>query len=124
MKANEAESILSARLDQGQAVFSLNDLRSLFPERSEKAFTEGLRRLTRMGILTRAARGVYVNSKKIHGYWRLEEVASCLRQGHLNYVSLEFALSEFGAISQVPLGMVTVHDYRKKGFISNYLWIC
>ena len=64
MKANEAESILSARLEQGQAVFSLKDLRSLFPERSEKTFTEGIRRLTRMGILTRVARGVYVNSKK------------------------------------------------------------
>ncbi len=115
MKANEAETILSARLEQGQVVFSLKDLRSLFPERSEKTFTEGIRRLTRMGILTRAARGVYVNSKKKNGFWRLEEVASCLRQGHLNYVSLEFALSEFGAISQVPLGMVTVMTTGRRG---------
>ncbi len=115
MKANEAETILSTRLKHGQAVFSLNDLRSLFPERTEKTFTEGIRRLTRLGILTRAARGVYVNSNAIPGFWRLEEVASCLRQGHFNYVSLEFALSEFGAISQVPLGMVTVMTTGRRG---------
>ena len=115
MKANEAETILSTRLKHGQAVFSLNDLRSLFPERTEKTFTEGIRRLTRLGILTRAARGVYVNSNAIPGFWRLEEVASCLRQGHLNYVSLEFALSEFGAISQIPLEYLTVMTTGRRG---------
>ena len=44
-----------------RCVFSVTDLRKMFPERSPKTFAEGLRRLVKQGFLEHAARGVYVN---------------------------------------------------------------
>ena len=37
--------------------------------------------------------------------YTVEHVAIALRRGHYSYVSLESALSEYGAISQVPLSV-------------------
>ena len=62
-----------------------------------------MKRLADQGVLTRAARGVYVNS-------RARSMPSDVRAGlirflrprEVSYVSLESKLSEAGAISQVP----------------------
>lgn len=62
-----------------------------------------MKRLADQGVLTRAARGVYVNS-------RARSMPSDVRAGlirflrprEISYVSLETKLSEAGAISQVP----------------------
>ena len=81
----------------------------MFPERSHKTFAEGLRRLVLQGFLERAARGVYVNSlSRLSKRYRIEEVAVCLRRGEYSYVSLESALAEYGAISQIPMSRITV----------------
>ncbi len=45
----------------------------------------------------------------------LEEVAKTLRRGEYNYVSLESALSEYGIISQIPVGRITVVTTGRKG---------
>ncbi|MCY3872924.1 MAG: hypothetical protein OXF88_01365 [Rhodobacteraceae bacterium] len=109
MKTVEAIKVLWEWDRRGRAVFAVEDLRKMFPERSHKTFAEGLRRLVLQGFLERAARGVYVNSlSRLSKRYRIEEVAVCLRRGEYSYVSLESALAEYGAISQIPMSRITV----------------
>ena len=54
MKTVEAIGTLCDLDRDGRAVFSLAELRNIFPERSDHTFTAGLRRLTAQGILKRA----------------------------------------------------------------------
>ena len=58
MKALDAVKTLALWDRRDRSVFSMADLRRVFPERSEKTLTEGLRRLVAQGVLERAARGV------------------------------------------------------------------
>lgn len=119
MKALEAVKTLTDWDRKNRSVFAVADLRRLFPERSENTFAEGLRRLVAQGVLERAARGVYVYalSRRSRQYL-VEEVAACLRRGEYNYISLESALSEFGAISQVPISRITVMTTGRGGMIA------
>lgn len=62
-----------------------------------------MKRLADQGVLTRAARGVYVNARarSMPGDVRAGLIRF-LRPREVSYVSLESKLSEAGAISQVP----------------------
>ena len=101
---------------QGRHVFTRKALAKLFPEDSPKAFSEGLNRLLRAGLLTRVCRGVYVNPHAHSLDSRvIERVAQALRPGEFNYVSLESALSEYGEISQIPIDRLTVMTTGRKG---------
>ena len=72
-------------------------------------FAEGLGRLVKQGVLEHAARGVYVNPlSRLSRRYLIEKIAVCLRRGEYSYVSLESALSEYGAISQIPMSRITV----------------
>lgn len=51
MKTVDAMKALLERDTRGRAVFSVEDLRAIMPERSGKTFSEGLRRLVRQGVL-------------------------------------------------------------------------
>ncbi|MDE2789076.1 MAG: DUF6088 family protein [Paracoccaceae bacterium] len=109
MRSVEAIKVLWEWDLHGRAVFAVADLRKMFPERSPKTFAEGLRRLVRQGILERAARGIYVNPlSRLSKRYRVEEIAICLRRGEYSYVSLESALAEYGAISQIPMSRITI----------------
>ena len=55
MKALEAVKILTPWDRRDRSVFAVADLRRIFPERSEKTFSEGLRRLVAQGVFERAA---------------------------------------------------------------------
>jgi hypothetical protein len=65
-----------------------------------------MKRLADQGVLTRAARGVYVNP---HARSRPSDVRRALlrflRPREINYVSLESKLSEAGAISQITTAL-------------------
>ena len=75
-------------------------------------------RLVAQGILKRAAHGVYVNALSQGPLAsRNEEVAVRLRSGEYSYVSLESALSEFGVISQIPVGRTTMMTTGRSGEI-------
>ena len=102
---------------QGQYVFTKASLKNYFYPRVNKyAFERSLERLVKAGVLKRAARGVYVNprARSNNGY-TVELVAKALREGEYNYVSLESALSEYGAISQIPVNRLTVMTTGRKG---------
>ena len=102
---------------KGRYVFTLRDLEKILPEANQRTFQTGLSRLVKQGILERAARGVYIFglSKHKKGPHTIELIARSLRRGEYNYVSLESALSEYGAISQIPIDRLTVMTTGRKG---------
>lgn len=116
MNRLEAIKALKAWDEQGRYVFSKHGLQKLFPQDKPKTFSEGLRRLVKDGLLQRASRGVYINphAASLDGY-TIEHIAKALRPGEYNYVSLESILSEYGAISQIPIDRLTVMTTGREG---------
>lgn len=101
---------------QGRYVFTLRDLASIFQEDRPKALQEGVNRLVRNGLLERACRGVYVYPfARSSDAYTIERIARALRRGEYTYVSNESALSEYGAISQIPVDRLTVMTTGRKG---------
>jgi hypothetical protein len=115
MKTTAALSILTKWDKQGLYVFSKKDLAKLFDEQGDK-LSETLKRLQKQGVLLRVARGVYMYSHSSHkDSHTIEEIALKLRQGHYSYMSLESILSEYGRISQIPVGRITVMTTGRSG---------
>lgn len=101
---------------RGRYVFTVADLAKIFHEDSPRTLQAGLSRLVADGLLERPVRGVYVFTlSRNPSTHTVEEVAKALRRGEYNYVSLESALSEYGAISQLPLNRLTVMTTGRKG---------
>ena len=119
MNSFSALEILN-KLDQnGRYIYLGRDLRKLFFNDRNHAFQAGLKRLVRNGILQKPARAIYVFAYSRHkGAETIEEIAINLRRGHYNYISLESALSIYGAISQIPLGRLTVMTTGRVGEFS------
>ncbi len=115
---NKIDAIQALRSwdQQGRYVFNHGDLRKLFPEDKPKAFSEGLARLVKAGLLIHACRGVYVNPYALSkDAWILEQIAKSLRRGEFNYVSLESMLGEYGGISQLLIDRLTVMTTGREG---------
>ncbi|WP_106478020.1 type IV toxin-antitoxin system AbiEi family antitoxin [Phytohalomonas tamaricis] len=101
---------------QQRHVFTHHDLAKLFLDDSPKALQEGINRLVRQGILERPTRGIYVYARaRSCDAYVLEHIAVAMRRGEYSYVSLESALSEYGAISQIPMDRLTVMTTGRKG---------
>jgi predicted transcriptional regulator of viral defense system len=101
---------------KGRYVFTGHDLAKVFPGDTPRALQAGLNRLVGHGLLQRAAKGVYVNAMSRYlGGNTLEHIVKAMRRGEYNYVSLESALSEYGAISQIPIDRLTVMTTGRKG---------
>lgn len=116
MDQNTALKVFTDWARAGRVVFTLGDLAKLFPDDSRKTLKEAVRRLVRDGLLERACRGVYVFALAPDGISdMIERIAVTLRRGEYNYVSLESALSEYGAISQAPVDRLTVMTTGRKG---------
>ena len=83
------------------------------------ALTRTVTSLCSAGILERAAHGVYVYSYSEHlGEGTLDEIVRCLRPGRVSWESLESALSQYGVISQIPMGRVTYMTTGRSGVFS------
>ena len=106
-----------ARYDkQGRYVFTNADLSKIFYEDSQRAIRAGIKRLVDTTILVRVSNGIYVNNlAQSKDSNLLETIAKTIRRGEYNYVSLESALSEYGAISQIPIDRLTVMTTGRKG---------
>lgn len=117
MTLKDAISFLDKWDRNGRYVFSKANLAMIFHADAQKSFDEGLRRMVASGVLTRAARGVYVNARarSFSPTQVIERVAAALREGHYNYVSLESILSEYGLISQIPIDRITVMTTGRRG---------
>lgn len=116
MRQSTALKVLNAQAERGRAVFTRRDLDRLFRADRPKAREAGIARLVAAGWLEPVARGVYVYPPGLprDGY-TTERLARTLRRGEYNHVSLESALSEWGVISQIPTGYLTVMTTGRKG---------
>jgi hypothetical protein len=116
VKQTEALRVLKKWDKKGKYVFTIQDLRKLFPTDKPRAFMMGIDRLVKETILVRACREIYVNrdAMAFDGY-TIEHIAKALRRGEYNYVSLESILSEYGVISQIPLDRLTVMTTGRSG---------
>ena len=101
---------------RGKYVYTLRDMSKIFPEDDHSTLFAGINRLEKNGFLVRALRGVYVfpTARSRDGHL-LEEIGTAFRRGEISYVSLESALSEYGAISQIPVDRITVMTTGRKG---------
>lgn len=116
MNQKSAIAALTHWDQQGRFVFTLNDLSKLFPDDKPKTLKEGVNRLVKNGLLTRASKGIYLYALSNHkGSDTIEHIAKALRRGEYNYVSLESALSEYGVISQISIDHLTVMTTGRKG---------
>lgn len=101
---------------QGRYLFTNRDIARIFFDQKPKTLQESLNRLVRDGILERPCRGIYIfafaNSRD---NYVIENIARSLRRGKYNYVSLESALSEYGAISQISLDRLTIMTTGRSG---------
>ncbi len=84
---------------KGRQFFTTADLAKIFHDDSPRAFKAGLQRMVAQEILRRPVRGVYYFAlSQTRSDDSIEQIARALRRGEYNYVSLESALSEYGAI--------------------------
>jgi len=116
MKQLDAMRRFSEYDQKGRYVYALSDLRKIFHEDNETALRAGINRLIKDGILVRASNGVFVYAlAQSKGSNTLEQIAQTIRRGEYNYVSLESALSEYGAISQILIDRLTVITTGRSG---------
>lgn len=116
MRQSEAIKRLAEFDQRGRYVFASQDMAKVFPEDSRRSREATLKRLVNNGILERPSKGVYLYAlSKNKGKDTLELIAKTLRRGEHSYVSLESALSEYGVISQIPVGRLTVVTTGRKG---------
>jgi len=116
MKKERAIKLLSQWDTKGRFVYTLSDLAKLFPEDNPRTLQEAVNRLVKAEILQRVGRSIYLYTyAKSKDAYVIEHVAKAMRRGEYNYVSLESALSEYGAISQIPMDRLTVMTTGRKG---------
>ena len=116
MKIVKALQSLNELDKKGRYVYTSKDLGTVFSEDRRSTFLAGLNRLVKYGILQRATRGVYIFAySRNRGADTVDLIAKLLRRGHYNYISLESALSLYGAISQVPIDRLTVMTTGREG---------
>ena len=104
--------------DGGREVFTISDLMKVTRSESPDVLSNALWRdnKTEKPILKRVLPGVYIftlsSRPRTH---TAETIARTLRRGSHCYVSLESALSEYGRISQIPVGRLTVMTTGRSG---------
>jgi hypothetical protein len=106
MKRREFIERLGAADRQGVWAFTLPSFGALFGKSDPRYLKLMMKRLADQGVLTRAARGVYVNTqaRSLPGDVR-RGLVRFLRPREVSYVSLESKLSEAGAISQIAASL-------------------
>lgn len=100
-------------------LFSLQDLRALYPNLSDSSFKTLLSRSVHSGYLVRICRGIYAHRNSIpQNGLLLFHVAAHLRANEFNYISLETVLSETGIISQIPINWISIMSSGRTSTIS------
>jgi predicted transcriptional regulator of viral defense system len=101
------EQVLARLADAEHYLFAAADLAAAVAGRRTLAVL--LSRATKVGILRRVCRGIYLYPRVDYPRGRvLFHTAARLRADTLNYISLETALSDAGVISQVPIDQITL----------------
>ncbi|MDE0062168.1 MAG: hypothetical protein OXU72_05190 [Gammaproteobacteria bacterium] len=102
-------------------VLTKADLAHLLPHTNPHTFDATLCRLVASGVLVRAAQGIYVHALTVGARENiLQHVACALRRGEYSYVSLETALSRWGAISEIPMRLTLMTTGRSQSYETLY----
>lgn len=110
---------LSENADNHHYLFTIRDLRPLFPELSDTTFKTLLSRAVSAKLLMRLCRGLYLYQKALpNDGLLLFHAAAILRADKFNYVSLETTLSDAGVISQIPMSWITIMSSGRSNTIS------
>ncbi len=110
---------LSDNANSRHYLFTLRDLRPLFPNLSDTTFKTLLSRAVSSTLLMRLCRGLYLYQKAFpNDGLLLFHAAATLRADEFNYISLETTLSDAGVISQVPLSWITIMSSGRSNIIS------
>src|SRR6218665_274413 len=100
---------LAALDKRGVYILSKADIGKMFPGEGAKAMEKSLQRMVAGGLCPRAPGGFSGTPPPESRNSRIiEDLAKALRPGALSYLSLEAILSEYGVISQIPMGRITV----------------
>ncbi len=100
-------------------LFTLFDMRPLFPQMTDAAFKTLMSRAVRTELLVRLCRGVYLYKPALpKDGLLLYHAAALLRAHRFNYISLETVLSDLGVISQVPLNSISIMSSGRSNMIS------
>ena len=99
-----AKAILVDCAQKGIVVFDTMSLRTVFPNEGPAAFRRLLGALTDAGVLVRIVKGVYIGAtaKQTVGLGFAGKLIGAIRPGRVSYLSLEYALAEWGSMSQIP----------------------
>lgn len=89
-------------------LFTVHDLRTLFPQGTEGGFRNQLSCLVNHGYIRRVCRGVYANHRARSAQLARHRTAAFLRPRELVYVSRESRLCDLGLISQQMPDYLTV----------------
>ncbi len=109
MKMPALIEFLDLLSENGIYAFTNGMVRNVFPGEPEENLKKTLSRAESGRVIERACRGVYLYKRASSANaYKLESVAAALRSGKYSYISLETALSEYGIISQMTLGRLTV----------------
>jgi hypothetical protein len=99
-------------------LFSLNDLRPVFPDKSYSAFKAVVGRAEKNGLLRRVCRGIYLYPETDYPAGLvLYHTAARQRASDFNYLSLESVLSDAGVISQVPMNWITLMSSGRSSIV-------
>lgn len=100
--------------------YSTNTLKLMFPG-EDRARLKALAAHQRTGLVVHVARGLYLNPRaRSLPDNLLAGLVPFLRPWHLNYLSLESALSEAGWISQIPSRLTLMTTGRSQTFNTPY----
>lgn len=100
-------------------LFTIHDLRALYPHLSYASFKTLLSRAVRSGYLGRVCRGLYICERAMPPTGLvLFHAAALLRASEFNYISLETVLSDAGVISQVPMNWVSIMSSGRSSQVS------
>ena len=107
MKSIEAVKVLHEWDMRGRFLFRSQDLGLLFGE-SGDTLRSTIKRLVADGVIKRLARNAYLYCfMHPQGIDLIGHIATFLRPGEYTYESLESAASQWGFISQIPLGRIS-----------------
>jgi predicted transcriptional regulator of viral defense system len=116
---NRTEKLVSALAASSKAeggIHTIAELAYLTNTQATPSFRKLLIDCAKKGILRRLANGLYESTLTPPDPSKaLYKTANKLRDGHLNYISLESQLSHTGDISQIPMDRITLMTSGRSG---------
>ena len=102
-------------------IFNIHMVKTYFSSENENSIRISLSRHIKNGIILRIAKGIYVNPRSRYiPMFRLEHIASYIRNFRTIYLSFESVLSECGLISQIPMRLTFISKEKSAVFDTPY----